>query len=115
MLQTPQLIIFDEATSALDNTNEAVIQRNIERIFKGRTVITIAHRLTTLRNADRILVFDAGRIVQEGDFKALSETKGLFQDFLQQRSTPLDVKGARTAVAGLAAGGTPSTAPAAGR
>jgi ATP-binding cassette subfamily B protein len=114
MLQTPQLIIFDEATSALDNTNEAVIQRNIERIFKGRTVITIAHRLTTLRNADRILVFDAGRIAQEGDFKSLSEKKGLFQDFLQQRSTPLDVKGVGTAVAGLAAGGTPSTAPAAG-
>jgi ATP-binding cassette subfamily B protein len=93
MLQAPQLIVFDEATSALDNTNEAIIQRNIERIFKGKTIITIAHRLTTLRNADRILVFDAGRIAQEGDFKVLSTTKGLFQDFLQQRSTPLAVKG----------------------
>jgi ATP-binding cassette subfamily B protein len=107
MLQTPQLIVFDEATSALDNTNEALIQRNIERIFKGRTVITIAHRLTTLRNADRILVFDAGRIVQEGDFKSLSETKGLFQDFLQQRSTELDAKGLGTSPAGSPAGGTP--------
>jgi ABC-type multidrug transport system fused ATPase/permease subunit len=104
MLQTPELIVFDEATSALDNTNEAVIQRNIERIFKGRTVITIAHRLTTLRNADRILVFDAGRIAQEGDFKALSETKGLFQDFLQQRDTELDVKGLGTPTAGSASG-----------
>src|SRR5664280_453924 len=104
MLQTPQLIVFDEATSALDNTNEAVIQRNIERIFKGRTVITIAHRLTTLRNADRILVFDAGRIAQEGDFKALSETKGLFQDFLQQRDTELEVKGLGTLPAGSAIG-----------
>ena len=93
MLQAPQLIVFDEATSALDNTNEAIIQRNIERIFKGKTIITIAHRLTTLRNADRILVFDSGRIAQEGDFKVLSTTKGLFQDFLQQRSTPLAVKG----------------------
>jgi len=88
MLQEPQLIIFDEATSALDNTNEAIIQENIERIFHHKTVITIAHRLTTLKNADRILVFDAGKIVQEGDFKHLSETKGLFQDFLQQRSKP---------------------------
>jgi ATP-binding cassette, subfamily B, bacterial len=86
MLQTPELIIFDEATSALDNTNEAVIQQNIERIFKQKTIITIAHRLTTLKNADRILVFDSGKIAQEGDFKQLSETKGLFQDFLQQRS-----------------------------
>jgi len=87
------LIVFDEATSALDNTNEAIIQRNIERIFKGKTIITIAHRLTTLRNADRILVFDSGRIAQEGDFKVLSTTKGLFQDFLQQRSTPLVAEG----------------------
>jgi ATP-binding cassette, subfamily B, bacterial len=92
MLQAPQLIIFDEATSALDNTNEAIIQQNIERIFIRKTIITIAHRLTTLKNADRILVFDAGKIVQEGDFKSLSETKGLFQDFLQQRSKPLDLK-----------------------
>jgi ATP-binding cassette subfamily B protein len=85
MLQSPQLIIFDEATSALDNTNEAIIQQNIEKIFKDKTIITIAHRLTTLKNADRILVFDAGKIVQEGDFKSLSAKKGLFQDFLQQR------------------------------
>lgn len=92
MLQTPQLIIFDEATSALDNTNEAIIQQNIERIFNQKTIITIAHRLTTLKNADRILVFDAGKIVQEGDFRSLSETKGLFQDFLQQKSKPLDLK-----------------------
>jgi ATP-binding cassette subfamily B protein len=106
MLQTPQLIVFDEATSALDNTNEAVIQRNIERIFKGRTIITIAHRLTTLRNADRILVFDAGRIAQEGDFKSLSETKGLFQDFLQQRSRSLDAQEPGTSPAGAAAGET---------
>lgn len=86
MLQSPELIIFDEATSALDNTNEAIIQQNIEKIFKGKTIISIAHRLTTLKNADRILVFDAGKIVQEGEFDTLSKTKGLFQDFLQQRS-----------------------------
>jgi ATP-binding cassette subfamily B protein len=92
MLQTPQLIIFDEATSALDNTSEAIIQQNIERIFSEKTIITIAHRLTTLKNADRILVFDAGKIVQEDDFESLSERKGLFQDFLQQRSKPLDLK-----------------------
>ena len=86
MLQTPQLIIFDEATSALDNTNEAIIQENIERIFHHKTIITIAHRLTTLKNANRILVFDAGKIAQEGDFKTLSVTKGLFQNFLQQKT-----------------------------
>ncbi|WP_050740496.1 ABC transporter ATP-binding protein [Acetobacterium bakii] len=94
MLQDPELIIFDEATSALDNTNEAIIQHNIERIFKNKTVITIAHRLTTLNNTDRILVFDEGEIVQEGDFKTLAEASGLFQDFLLQRSiaqTPIEL------------------------
>jgi len=86
MLQRPRLIIFDEATSALDNTNEAMIQKNIERIFSRETVITIAHRLTTLKNADRILVFDAGEIAQEGDFRSLSAVKGLFRDFLRMSS-----------------------------
>ena len=86
MLQSPELIIFDEATSALDNTNEAIIQKNIEKVFKGKTVITIAHRLTTLKSADRIFVFDSGKIVQEGNFDSLAEKKGLFQNFLQQRS-----------------------------
>jgi|SRR3989344_7351754 len=86
MLQSPELIIFDEATSALDNTNEAIIQQNIERVFKGKTIISIAHRLTTLKSADRILVFDAGKIIQEGNFDSLSKTKGLFQDFLLQRN-----------------------------
>lgn len=85
MLQSPELIIFDEATSALDNINESIVQQNIERIFKGKTIISIAHRLTTLKNADRILVFDSGKVVQEGSFISLSESKGLFQDFLKQR------------------------------
>lgn len=86
MLQNPELIIFDEATSALDNTNEAIIQQNIEKTFKGKTIISIAHRLTTLKNTDRILVFDKGKIVQEGGFDDLSKEKGLFQDFLQQKA-----------------------------
>ncbi len=86
MLSQADLLIFDEATSALDNTNEAIIQQNIEKEFKGKTIITIAHRLTTLKNSDNILVFDKGKIVQEGTFKTLSQTKGLFQDFLEQKT-----------------------------
>lgn len=82
ILQSPELLIFDEATSALDNTNEAVIQKESEKLFKDKTIITIAHRLTTLKNADRILVFDNGSIVQEGTYRQLSEKKGLFQQFL---------------------------------
>jgi len=87
MLRSPELIIFDEATSALDNTNEAIIQHNIEDEFKGKTIITIAHRLTTLKNCDQILIFDKGKIVQEGTFEELASAKGLFQDFLKQRLT----------------------------
>lgn len=83
MLMSPEILIFDEATSALDNTNEAIIQRNIESMFKDKTMITIAHRLTTLQNCDRIIVIDKGRIVQEGSFNELSRKEGLFRDFLE--------------------------------
>jgi len=85
ILKSPELFIFDEATSALDNTNELLIQKNIEKLFKDKTMITIAHRLTTLKNSDRILVFDKGVIVQEGKFNELSKEEGLFQDFLKQK------------------------------
>lgn len=88
MLQSPEIIILDEATSALDNINEAIVQKNIEKIFMGKTIISIAHRLTTLKNTDRILVFDSGKIVQEGDFNSLSKAKGLFQNFLQRSLIP---------------------------
>lgn len=86
MLRSPDLIIFDEATSSLDNTNEAIIQENIEKEYKDKTLIIIAHRLTTLKNCNQILVFDKGKIVQKGKFDELSSIKGLFQDFLRQRT-----------------------------
>lgn len=85
ILKSPELFIFDEATSALDNTNEAAIQRNIKQLFRNKTIITIAHRLTTLRSSDRILVFDKGKIVQEGTFNKLASEKGLFQNFLREK------------------------------
>lgn len=84
ILQSPDLLIFDEATASLDNKNEEKIQQNIERIFKNKTIITIAHRLTTLKNSDRILVFDKGHITQQGTYDELAKNKGLFQDFLRQ-------------------------------
>ena len=85
ILKSPELLILDEATSALDNTNETKIQRNIEQLFKDKTTITIAHRLTTLKNTGRIFVFERGKIVQEGTFDDLANQKGLFQDFLKQK------------------------------
>ncbi len=83
MLSNPEIIILDEATSALDNNNEAIIQRNIEEKFSDKTMIIIAHRLTTLRNCDRILVFDQGEIAQEGSYYDLSRNEGLFKSFLE--------------------------------
>ncbi len=84
ILQAPDILFFDEATSALDNRNEAAIQKTLEEIFKDKTMITVAHRLSTLRNADRILVFDAGAIVQEGTYTELAKTDGLFKTLLGQ-------------------------------
>src|SRR3989344_3243820 len=85
MLESPELLILDEATSALDNTNEAIIQKNLEATFSDATVITIAHRLSTLRNADRILVFQGGTIIQEGIYQELSKKDGAFKEFLRQQ------------------------------
>ena len=62
------------------------MEKNIEDIFADKTIITIAHRLTTLKNTDRILVFDEGQIVQEGKFLELSEQEGPFKDFLEQNA-----------------------------
>lgn len=91
-LQAPDMLIFDEATSALDNTNESVIQKNIEKVFRSKTILTIAHRLTTLKNSDRILVFDKGSIVQEGSFESLANTVGLFRDFLRQKDASTEAR-----------------------
>ena len=83
-MKSPEILIFDEATSALDNTNETIIQRNLEKIFQDKTMITIAHRLSTLKKSDRILVLENGKIAQQGKFTDLAKQKGLFKDFLEQ-------------------------------
>lgn len=85
ILKSPELFILDEATSSLDNANEVAIQKNINELFKDKTIITIAHRLSTLKKSDRILVFDKGKIVEEGNFNQLANEKGLFQDLLKQK------------------------------
>lgn len=82
ILGNPQLLIFDEATSALDNISEHHIQLAMEDLMKTHTVIIVAHRLTTIKNVDRILVFDKGDIVEEGTFEELSQKEGMFKDML---------------------------------
>jgi subfamily B ATP-binding cassette protein HlyB/CyaB len=75
----PRVLIFDEATSALDYESEAIVQRNMAHICKGRTVFIIAHRLSAVRHADRIIVMDKGRIVEGGTHESLlSRPKGIY-------------------------------------
>ena len=78
LLKDPPIMIFDEATSALDATTERQIQAALDAATKGRTTFVIAHRLSTIRNADRIFVFDGGRIVESGNFDELVERNGRF-------------------------------------
>ncbi len=77
-LKNPPILILDEATSALDNNSEAVIQESLEVLSKGRTTITIAHRLTTIQNADLIVVMTADGIIEKGDHQELMENKAYY-------------------------------------
>lgn len=78
LLKDPKILILDEATSSLDSSSEALVQTALEHLMTGRTTFVIAHRLSTVRGADRILVLDAGSIVEQGSHEALLETGGLY-------------------------------------
>lgn len=78
VLRAPKILLLDEATSALDNTTEALVQEAIDRLAEGRTTITIAHRLSTVENADQIAVLEDGRIVERGKADQLRRAAGLF-------------------------------------
>ena len=85
MLTNPRILIFDEATSALDYESERVIQDNMAAIAEGRTVLVIAHRLSTVRGADRIYVVDQGRVVETGDHVGLVKKRGLYARLAQSQ------------------------------
>lgn len=86
LLCNPKILIFDEATSALDYESESIIQKNLKSICQGRTVLIIAHRLSTLRDADAIMVIEKGKLVEYGPKQKLIEMKGLFWHLLKQQS-----------------------------
>ncbi len=93
LLKNPPLLIFDEATSSLDSKTEKAIQASIENAARGRTTLVIAHRLSTVMNADTILVMDSGRIVERGTHASLIENQGRYAQMwaLQQQEAETDV------------------------
>ena len=78
ILKNPEILIFDEATSALDSNSEKLIQAELKRIATNRTTLTIAHRLSTVSDADQILVMDQGRIIEHGNHQQLLATNGVY-------------------------------------
>ncbi len=83
--KNPDFIIFDEATNALDANNEKVIVNNLRAFFSGKTVVVVAHRLSTVRHADQIIVLDAGNIVESGTHEALIEKRGKYYELIKNQ------------------------------
>ena len=85
MLKDAPIIILDEATASIDPENEHLIQEAISALTHGKTIITIAHRLATIENADQILVIDCGTVAQRGTHKELLQQEGTYKKFIQIR------------------------------
>ena len=81
----PAILVFDEATSALDAETERSVTRNIDRVLEGRTSFVIAHRLSTVRDADLILVIEQGRLAEQGTHNELMQREGLYFHLVSQQ------------------------------
>jgi ATP-binding cassette subfamily B protein len=85
VLKNPRILILDEATSALDAESEHLVREALERLMKGRTTLVIAHRLSTVKDANRVVVLDAGRVVQVGTHAALVGEEGLYRRLVERQ------------------------------
>ena len=81
----PAYIFFDEATNSLDANNEKVIMENLDRFFQGKTVLVVAHRLSTVRNADQIVVMDEGEVVEKGTHAELIKNQGSYYQLIKNQ------------------------------
>jgi ATP-binding cassette subfamily B protein len=88
LLKAPRIVVLDEATAHLDSESEAAVQAALDTALEGRTSLVIAHRLSTVRHADRILVVDDGRIVQSGTHDELLARGGLYADLYRTQFAP---------------------------
>jgi ATP-binding cassette, subfamily B, bacterial len=86
ILHDPRILILDEATSSVDVETEKQLQEAIQRLVAGRTTFAIAHRLSTLRNATRLIVLDEGKIAEEGSHQELLDKKGIFYKLVEVQS-----------------------------
>lgn len=93
ILADPQILILDEATSAVDTETELAIQKSLEQLEKGRTVLSIAHRLSTLRNATHLIVLDEGRVTEAGTHEELMAMKGTFYKLSELQTKALAMRG----------------------
>ena len=83
--KNPHYIFFDEATNALDANNEREIMMNLHRFYKGKTVVVVAHRLSTVRDADNIIVLDHGNVVEQGTHQQLIDLKGQYYTLIKNQ------------------------------
>lgn len=83
--KNPQFIFFDEATNALDANNERAIVENLDEFYNGRTVVVVAHRLSTVKNADQIIVLDSGKVVETGNHASLIEKQGTYYNLVKNQ------------------------------
>ena len=92
VLKSPSILIFDEATAAVDSETEHLIQEAIDRLIEGKTTLMIAHRLSTLKRANRIIVVDNGKIIENGSPEELMALKGKYYKLVQIQSMAQDAE-----------------------
>lgn len=85
LIRKPTILLLDEATSALDAESEYLVQQAIHKNLKGRTVLVVAHRLSTIENADKIIVLDHGQIVEQGTHRELLKSNGLYAQLVHKQ------------------------------
>jgi ATP-binding cassette subfamily B protein len=83
--KNPDYIFLDEATNSLDANNERMIVENLDKFYQGRTVVIVAHRLSTVKNADQIIVLDKGKVIETGSHQELTQKQGAYYNLVKNQ------------------------------